>query len=296
MLHVALCQLSMLTVDPESIGLELDSFERQLPELLPRLLPAKDLRELYPAAEGGAPTCCPLQMLGMLLLQFRYDLSEQELYLRCWRDLGFRHALGLEAGEKPSSVRSLRRFRNRLVAARGDDFVLTATLRLAQDEQLIDDVELQAVDSTNTGCRGAVIDTFNLVAAGIGQVIRVVARCLGARPEELARRWELSRYMVRSVKGAASIDWSDECQRNALLTEEIKDADRLARAKTSAAAKRPEVASGPSSSTPMRLNSRRTERSVRPSAGARCCAPGLPSNASFRIWSGWACDTRASSR
>jgi hypothetical protein len=129
MLHVALCQLSMLTVDPESIGLELDSFERQLPELLPRLLPAKDLRELYPAAEGGAPTCCPLQMLGMLLLQFRYDLSEQELYLRCWRDLGFRHALGLEAGEKPSSVRSLRRFRNRLVAARGDDFVLTATLR-----------------------------------------------------------------------------------------------------------------------------------------------------------------------
>jgi hypothetical protein len=36
--------------------------------------------------------------------------------------------------------------------------------------------------------------------------------------------------MVRSMKGTAAIDWSDETQRNALLTEEVRDADRLAQA------------------------------------------------------------------
>ena len=87
--------------------------------------------------------------------------------------------------------------------------------------------QLQAVDSTNTNCRGAVIDTFNLVAAAIGRVIRVTARCLGRRPRDLARDWNLSRYMARSIKGTANIDWSDAKQRNELLTSEIRDADAL---------------------------------------------------------------------
>ena len=74
----------------DSLGLALDSFERQLPELLPSVLPAEELRELYPTPEEGAPTCCPMQLAGMLLLQFRYSLSERELCQRCLRDLGFR--------------------------------------------------------------------------------------------------------------------------------------------------------------------------------------------------------------
>ncbi len=37
----------------------------------------------------------------------------------------------------------------------------------------------------------------------------------------------MSRYLRRSIKGAARIDWSDENARNALLTEEIRDAQRL---------------------------------------------------------------------
>jgi len=65
------------------------------------------------------------------------------------------------------------------------------------------------------------------VAAAIRQVIQWTARCLGRRPAELARDWGLSRYMARSIKGAADIDWSDEEQRNELLTREVGDADAL---------------------------------------------------------------------
>ena len=169
-----------------------------------------------------------MQMTAMLLLQFRYDLKEQPLYRRCRRDLGFRYAIGLGKGEKPPSMRSLRRFRKKLLAAKGDDFLLRLSLRLAVEDGLLDDGDLQAINSTNTDCRGAVIDTYNLVAAAIKQVIRKVAGCLGQRPAELARRWELQRYMARSIKGQADIAWDDEQARNRLLTEEICDADRLA--------------------------------------------------------------------
>jgi len=222
-----LYQLSAIAVDPDAIGLEPSSFERNLPEFLRQVVPAEDLSQFVDSNEG-APTRCALSKLAMLLLQFRYDLSERELVQRCQRDLGFRYALGLEPGQKPPSARTYRRFRNRVMNVKGDDYLLRLTLRAAVAEGLLDDAELQAVDSTNTDCRGAVIDTFNLVAAGIRQVLREVARCLGVRTEELARRWDLSRYMARSVKGAAGIDWSDKEQRNALLTQEVHDADRIA--------------------------------------------------------------------
>jgi len=227
MLRVSLYQLSMMTVDPEVIGLEPDSFERHLPEFLAGAVSPEELCELVDSREG-APTRCALSKLAMMLLQFRYDLSERELLRRCQRDLGFRYALGLEAGQKPPSGRTYRRFRDHVTRVKGQDYLLRLSLRAAGAEGLLDDTELQAVDSTNTDCRGAVIDTYNLVAAGIRQVVREVARCLGVRAEELARRWELSRYLARSVKGGAGIDWSDKEQRNALLTQEICDADRVA--------------------------------------------------------------------
>jgi hypothetical protein len=226
MLHVAFCLLSLADVDPESIGLAPDAFERHLPELLPRLIPMDELRRLFPSREGS-PTCCPLQTLGMLALQFRYDLSERELDERCRRDLGFRYALGLGPGDEAPSERSRRRFRAKMVELKGDDFLLELSLRLAVADGFIDDVQTQAVDSTNTNCRGAVIDTYNLVSAGIGQVVRTVARCMGKRPDELARSWDLAPYMARGIKGAAGIDWDDQGQRNALLTQEIADADRV---------------------------------------------------------------------
>jgi len=226
MLRVSMYQISMAVVDPDAVGLEADSFERHLPAFLRDSVPIAELGGLEASSEG-APTRCPLSLLAMLLLQFRYGLSERELQRRCQRDLGFRYALGLEGCARPPSARTLRRFRERLIAAQGEDYVLRLSLRVASAEGLLGDTALQAIDSTNTDCRGAVIDTFNLVAAGIRQVLRAVARSVGVRAAELAKEWALERYMARSVKGAAAIDWSDEKQRNALLTQEIRDADQL---------------------------------------------------------------------
>lgn len=229
MLRATMYQQSMTVVDPTSIGLAADAFERHLPTLLPSVLPRAQLQAVF-TSKLGAPTCCPLQIVAMLLLQFRYGLSERELIQRCRRDLGFRYALQLSAHDSVPSKRSLRRYRAALTKRLGDDFLFRLTLEWAQQQGLVSDADIQAIDSTNTDCRGAVVDTFNLIAVAIRQLVTVLAATLGRSASELAREYDLCAYMHRSMKGTAAIDWSDEAQRNALLTEEVNAADRFAEA------------------------------------------------------------------
>jgi len=225
MLRVTLYQQSLDEVDPNEIKLAPDAFERGLRDALPKLVDVADFADFY--AKDGAGSRCPLQLLGMELLKYRYNLSDREVVQRCTRDLGFRYAVGLRKGEAPAGTASLTRFRAKLRVIKGDDFVQRCVLELAVEEGLLTDTDLQAMDSTNMDCRGAIIDTFNLVAAGIRQVVRAVARCLGTTSDGLAEQWSLQRYMARSIKGQVSIDWSDKAARSALLTSEIRDADRL---------------------------------------------------------------------
>lgn len=225
MLRTQLYQKSPHEIDPDELRLAPDAFERHLRDALPQLVTLQDFAECY--AGEGADSRCPLQLLGMEILKFRYNLSDRELIERCRRDLGFRYAIGLKWGEEPPGTATVTRFRAMLRKLKGDDFVQRRVLDLAVKQGVLTDTELQALDSTNTDCRGAVIDTFNLVAAGIRQVVRALACCLGVNRDELAQSWKLQRYMARSIKGQVRIDWNNEDARNALLTEEIRDADRL---------------------------------------------------------------------
>jgi hypothetical protein len=101
-------------------------------------------------------------------------------------------------------------------------------LKLPIEAGLVKPEELQGADSTNTDCKGAVIDTFCLIATAIRQVVGAVAVVLGRDVRDLAREWEATRYLARSVKGQAAIDWSDATARNGLLTTEIADVERIA--------------------------------------------------------------------
>jgi len=228
MARESLYQLSMCAVDPDRLGLGRDSFERRLREDLTHLVSDADFVG-WGSSHLGRPPCSRVRLTGMLLLQFRYDLSDAELISRCQRDLGFRYALRLDDPvTQPPKVSSLRRFRARLRTELGEEFLFRRVVALARDRELISDADVQVVDSTDTRCRGACIDTYNLVSVGIGTVVRRMARFLDVPALGLAREWGLDRYMGRSIKGRVDIDWSDVDARNALLTEEIRDADALA--------------------------------------------------------------------
>ena len=229
MLRATLYQQSLLEVDPDEIDLSPTCFQRRLRELVPTLFSVDDFRALHPSNDG-APTACPLVLVAMLLLQFRYNVSDRVLVEQCTRDLSWRYAIGLTKGASPPKTATVVRFRSALRRHLGDAFILDRVLAHIRERGLIDDVDLQAMDSTNTDCRGAVIDTYNLVSTAIGQVVRRVATALGRDAQALAAEWKVERYLRRSVKGAVSIDWSDEKQRNQLITEEVNDAERVRKA------------------------------------------------------------------
>lgn len=80
MLRSTFYRPSMTEVNADFIGLPVDSFERQLRDLLPRLVSADDFRSLY--AEDGAGFCCPIVLTGVLLLQFRFNVPDMEVIPR----------------------------------------------------------------------------------------------------------------------------------------------------------------------------------------------------------------------
>ena len=84
-----------------------------------------------------------------------------------------------------------------------------------------------ALDTTNILGRGAVKDTYNLLADGIVKLMRTLAAVGRTAVKEWAKARGYERYLGSSVKGEAAIDWSDKRDRTALLSLIVADADRL---------------------------------------------------------------------
>jgi Transposase DDE domain len=75
--------------------------------------------------------------------------------------------------------------------------------------------------------RGAVKDTYNLLADGITRLARALAAGTHSNPQEWAREHDLGRYFGSSLKGEAGIDWDDPQARQVFLEGVVADADRL---------------------------------------------------------------------
>ena len=84
-----------------------------------------------------------------------------------------------------------------------------------------------ALDTTNILGRGAAKDTYNLLADGIVQVARALARVDGKGVKEWGLAHDLEGYFGSSVKGEAGIDWDNKNERQAFLQKIVADADRL---------------------------------------------------------------------
>ncbi|MGI8608511.1 MAG: hypothetical protein ACR2MY_04680 [Candidatus Dormibacteria bacterium] len=81
-----------------------------------------------------------------------------------------------------------------------------------------------AIDTTNILGRGAVRDTYNLVADGILAVMRLLAKASGKPLEKWAEDHGLSAYLGSSIKSEADLDWSSEAEKQAFLGALVEDA------------------------------------------------------------------------
>ena len=84
-----------------------------------------------------------------------------------------------------------------------------------------------AMDTTFILGRGAVKDTYNLLADGIVQLVRALADPGEDRGEGMGRGPRVyENYIGSSMKGEACIDWGDKRERAALLSRIVGDAPR----------------------------------------------------------------------
>ena len=106
--------------------------------------------------------------------------------------------------------------------------VFESSLRLARQSGYLKKRGMRvALDTTCILGRGAVQDTYNLLADGIVKLLRVLAAVANIAVGEWAEAQGYERYFGSSIKGEATIDWSDRKAQRKLLGEIVADADRL---------------------------------------------------------------------
>ena len=137
-------------------------------------------------------------------------------------------ALGIEVEDRPFAKSTLQVFRAQLILHGKVREVFESSLRLARESGYLKGRGMRvALDTTNILGRGAVKDTYNLLADGIVKLLWALAAVEKSTVKEWAQARGYERYLGSSVKGESTIDWSDKRARPALLAEVVGDADRL---------------------------------------------------------------------
>ena len=137
-------------------------------------------------------------------------------------------ALGIEIEDRPFAKSTLQVFRAQLILHDKVRAVFESSLRLARESGYLKKRGIRvALDTTNILGRGAVKDTYNLLADGIVKLLRALAAVEQTSVKGWAEARGYGRYLGSSIKGESAIDWSDRKARNALLATIVADADRL---------------------------------------------------------------------
>jgi transposase len=182
------------------------------------------------APKLGRPSVPPSLLATALVLQTYDNVSDEEARDRAAYDLRWKVALGIEIDARPFAKSTLQEFRAQLVIHEQPQALFHQSLELAKRQGYFKGKRKLkvALDTTNILGRGAVKDTYNLLADGIVLVLRVLARQAGEELEAFAESVGCGRYVLgSSLKGQAEIDWSEPRERRRFLQEVVADADRV---------------------------------------------------------------------
>lgn len=204
-----------------------DSFYGFLALHREELFSDEDFADLY-CSDNGRPSVSPSLLATALLLQAYEGIPDEEAKARADFDLRWKVALGVGLGERPFAKSTLQLFRARLVLHERARTVFGQSLAFARRTGYLRSRKLKVVlDTTYILGRGAVKDTYNLLADGIVSLARTLAAETYSSPEEWARENDLGHYFGSSLKGEAGIDWDDPEARQAFLEGVVADADRV---------------------------------------------------------------------
>ena len=194
-----------------------------------------EFAELY-CRGNGRPSVPPSLLATALVLQAYDGVSDDEATRRAAFDLQWKVALGVELGARPFAKSTLQEFRAQLIIHHQTAVIFQRSLDVAKRRGMWkkghpphERQQLKlALDTTHILGRGAVKDTYNLLADGIVQVLRMLAKLGPFELTDLAEEAGCARYVCGpSLKGQSDVDWTDPQARQRFLAEIVADADQL---------------------------------------------------------------------
>ena len=198
-----------------------------LASLRGQLFSDDDFAEIY-CPDNGRDSVPPSLLATALLLQTYDKVSDAEAKARADFDIRWKVALGIEIEDRPFAKSTLQMFRAQLILHDKVREVFESSLRLARQSGYLKRRGMRvALDTTYTLGRGAVRDTYNLLADGIVKLLRALAAVAKIDVREWAEAQGYGKYLSSSIKGEAVIDWSDRKARRKLWGDIVADADRL---------------------------------------------------------------------
>lgn len=204
-----------------------DTFYGFLASMRGRLFRDEEFAKLY-CSDNGRDSVPPSMLATALLLQTHDKVSDEEATERADFDIRWKVALGIGIEEKPFAKSTLQLFRAHLILHEKVRSVFQRSLRFARETGYLKGHRMKAaIDTTFILGRGAVKDTYNLLADGIMVLARALAEIDGVEAQVWAEHHGLGRYFGPSIKGESAVDWDNEKARNAFLQGIVADADRL---------------------------------------------------------------------
>jgi transposase len=189
----------------------------------------EDFAECY-SPDTGRPSVPPSLLATALLLQTYEQASDEKAKSQADYNLQWKVALGVEIETRPFAKSTLQRFRAQLVLKDKMREVFERSLAYARERGYLKKRKMKVVlDTTYILGRGAVKDTYSLVADGIQQLMRALAEADGVGMKEWGRAQGLARYLTPSIKGGAGVDWDDEQARREFLGGIVADAEQVLR-------------------------------------------------------------------
>jgi len=187
-----------------------------------------DFADLY-STSNGRP-CVPPSLLATALLLQTYDrVSDEEATNRAAFDIRWKAALDAEIDEQPFAKSTLQLFRAKLILHDKARDLFIASIEHAKSQGFLKHRKKLhiAIDTMAILGRGAVKDTYNLLADGIIQLVRTLATIADVTSEQWAARHGLNRYFESSIKTTEDVNWDDDASRKQFLAGIVSDADRL---------------------------------------------------------------------
>jgi hypothetical protein len=187
----------------------------------------EDFAILY-CRTNGRPSVPPSLAVSILFLRAYDGVSFVEAIERTKYDLRWKVALGLEMEDVPMQKSALQEFQARLVLHEQGEALLKKSIDEARRVGYVTSRKIRvALDTTPTLGKGAVKDTYNLLADGIERLAFRLAEVAGEAIGSWSEKEGLHRYFGSSLKGEAAIDWDNKAQRDQLLTQIVADGRRL---------------------------------------------------------------------